>query len=114
MGVNPHVFMLGSDICPELVSIARSRGHEVAACDCLNLPYRSDLFDALICIAVVHHLSTEERRVGAVREMARVLRPGGRMLLYVWAMEQERRKVKVGGKEGGKKEGEYCGVGKGT
>jgi len=85
--------MLGSDICPELTSIGRSRGYEVLVCDCLNLPYRSGQFDCLICIAVIHHLSTEERRQEAVREMARVLCPGGSMLLYVWAMEQEKRKV---------------------
>lgn len=86
---------IGSDICPELVSIARSRGHEVAVLDCLNLAYRAGVFDAVICIAVVHHLSTEERRLTALRELARIVRPGGRMLVYVWAMEQERKKVSL-------------------
>lgn len=85
--------MVGSDICPELVSIGRSRSHEVMTCDCLHLPYRSNLFDGLICIAVIHHLSSEERRLKALLEMARVLRPGGTMLVYVWAMEQQRKKV---------------------
>jgi tRNA (uracil-5-)-methyltransferase TRM9 len=28
----------------------------------------------------------------AVKEMARILRPGGLMLIYVWAMEQSKRK----------------------
>ena len=93
LGVNPCVSTIGSDICPELVSIARTRGHEVAVFDCLNLPYRSNVFDAAICIAVVHHLSTEERRLAALRELARIVRPGGMTLVYVWAMEQERKKV---------------------
>ena len=61
-------------------------------CDCLHLPYRTGLFDAAICIAVVHHLSTEERRLAALRELSRVLRPGGNLLVYVWAMEQDGRK----------------------
>lgn len=85
--------MLGSDICPELVSIGRRRGHEVIISDCLNLPYKTNLFDSLICIAVIHHLSTDCRRLAAIRELVRVLRPGGTMLLYVWAMEQERKKA---------------------
>ena len=93
LGVNTQTCMLGSDICPELVSIARSRQHEVVVCDCLNLPYQSNQFDAAICIAVIHHLSTEERRSDALRELTRIVRPGGRMLVYVWAMEQERKKV---------------------
>lgn len=95
LGVNPGISILGSDICPELVSIGRSRGHEVIVSDCLNLPYRSNLFDGLICIAVIHHLSTEVRRQAAIKEMVRVLHPGGTMLIYVWAMEQERKKVRV-------------------
>ncbi len=97
LGVNPQTYTIGSDICPELVVIGHSRKYEVAVCDCLNLPYRSNQFDAAICIAVVHHLSTEERRVQALRELARIVRPGGRMLVYVWAMEQERKKVNKSG-----------------
>ncbi len=93
LGVNSEVFMVGSDICPELVSIGQGRGHEVITCDCLHLPYRNNQFDGAICIAVIHHLSSESRRVKAVLEMARVLRVGGKMLIYVWAMEQERKKV---------------------
>ena len=88
-----HGYMVGCDICPELVGIAGERGHEVIVADCLNLPYRSDQFDAAISIAVIHHLSSRERRVQALRELVRVVREGGRMLVYVWAMEQKKRKV---------------------
>ncbi len=93
LGVNPQVYAIGSDICSELVAIGRGRSHEVMSCDCLNLPYRTNLFDGAISIAVIHHLSTEDRRVDALRELCRVLRPGGELLVYVWAMEQERKKV---------------------
>ena len=41
----------------------------------------------------MHHLSTEERRLTALREMGRILKSGGHMLVYVWAMEQHRKKV---------------------
>ncbi|XP_070762379.1 tRNA (carboxymethyluridine(34)-5-O)-methyltransferase alkbh8 isoform X3 [Enoplosus armatus] len=33
-----------------------------------------------------------ERRLAAVRELARLLKPGGRVLIYVWAFEQEYNK----------------------
>ena len=107
----PHAFILGSDMCPPLVSIAGGRGHEVLVCDCLNLPYRSNAFDAVLCIAVIHHLSTRERRVDALRELVRVTRPGGKVLVYVWAMEQERKKVEreKGGREGGRVKGKEGG-----
>lgn len=93
LGINENIYTLGSDMCPELVAIARGRGHEALVCDCLELPYQSCSFDAVISIAVIHHLSTEERRESALREMTRLLRPGGQLLVYVWAMEQTRKKV---------------------
>jgi len=63
------------------------------ACDNLALPFKDDCFDAILSVAVVHHFATTERRVNALRELARVLRIGGRMLISVWAMEQRHRKV---------------------
>ncbi|XP_051934526.1 probable tRNA methyltransferase 9B [Hippocampus zosterae] len=92
LGVNEEAFKLGCDVCRPLVDVAGSRGHEVQMCDGLRLPYRDGCFDAVLSIAVIHHLSTKERRIRAIREMARTLRAGGRVMIYVWAMEQKRRK----------------------
>lgn len=50
-------------------------GTEVAVADGLALPYRLGAFDFVICIAVVHHLSTKERRVEAIGELLSRLRP---------------------------------------
>ena len=47
-----------------------------------------------MCIAVLHHLSTPERRLAGLRELVRIIRPGGLVLVYVWALEQEAKKVK--------------------
>lgn len=43
------------------MKICNTRGFEVLACNCLHLPYRDGVFDAAVCIAVIHHLSTEVR-----------------------------------------------------
>ncbi|GIL65797.1 hypothetical protein Vafri_19421, partial [Volvox africanus] len=44
----------------------------------------------VLCIAVLHHLSSRRRRVRLLRQLLRVLRPaGGRALVTVWATEQE-------------------------
>ncbi|KAJ3485488.1 hypothetical protein NLG97_g6806 [Lecanicillium saksenae] len=55
--------------------ICTSGGNEVAVADGLALPYRLGAFDFVICIAVVHHLSTRERRVEAIGELLSRLRP---------------------------------------
>ncbi|XP_061538724.1 probable tRNA methyltransferase 9B [Phycodurus eques] len=90
--INEKAFKLGCDVCRPLVDFAGCRGHEVQVCDGLRLPYRDGCFDAVLSIAVIHHLSTKERRIRAIKEMARTLRTGGRVMIYVWAMEQKRRK----------------------
>ncbi|KAF6724939.1 putative tRNA methyltransferase 9-like protein [Oryzias melastigma] len=90
--INKDVFKLGCDVCRPLVDFAWSQGHEVQMCDGLHLPYRDGCFDAVLSIAVIHHLSTKERRIRAIKEMARTLRVGGCIMIYVWAMEQKRRK----------------------
>lgn len=91
--INPSIFKLGSDHSIGLAEIAKDNGHEVMVCDNLRLPYRDNCFDAIISIAVIHHFSTVKRRIQAVRELARVLRPGGKIMIYVWAMEQKKRQV---------------------
>lgn len=89
--VNSQVYVLGCDYCGPLVEIARRRGCEVMVCDNLNLPFRDQGFDAIISIGVIHHFSTKQRRIRAIKEMARVLVPGGQLMIYVWAMEQKNR-----------------------
>lgn len=52
----------------------------------------SNLFDAVISIGVIHHFSTKSRRSIAIKELCRILRPGGKLMIYVWAYEQITRK----------------------
>ncbi|XP_008180540.1 uncharacterized protein LOC100168523 isoform X2 [Acyrthosiphon pisum] len=92
LSTNPHVFKVGVDRCLRLTEIARSRDSEVLVCDNLTLPFKDCSLDAVLSIAVIHHFSTTERRVCALRELARVLRIGGRIIITVWAMERRHRK----------------------
>jgi alkylated DNA repair protein alkB family protein 8 len=62
---------------------------EVAVADCMSVPLRSNSCDAAICIAVMHHLSTFERRKRCIEELVRIVRPGGQINVQAWAMEQE-------------------------
>lgn len=65
-------------------------------------PLRGGVFDAAISIAVIHHFATAERRREAVRELLRLVRPhGGRVLIYVWALEQPARPNRVFDRETG-------------
>ncbi|XP_068623167.1 serine-rich adhesin for platelets [Battus philenor] len=91
LDLNPSVYTVGGDRCTRLTAQARQQNNEVVLCDNLCLPFRDESFDAVLSIAVVHHFATVERRAMALRELARVTRIGGRLLLTVWAMEHEGR-----------------------
>ena len=84
--------MIGCDRSTKLLSICKTRGHEVFIADCLNTMFRADLFDFAISIAVLHHLSTLKRRQDGIKEILRILKKNGVALLYVWAFEQESTK----------------------
>lgn len=89
---NPLIYTIGVDRCYRLAKFARGKGSEVAICDNLELPFRDESFDAVLSLAVVHHFATTERRVGAIRELARILRIGGRVIISVWALEQRHKR----------------------
>jgi len=113
LAVNPDVFLVGSDRSAALASIARDQritadhaSADVLVADGLALPFRTAAFDFVICVAVLHHLSTRERRVEGLRKLLACVdveeeatdeagggdggrrRPAGRVLAYVWALEQ--------------------------
>lgn len=73
----------------------RHQPHSTIVADILNLPHPHSFFDFAISIAVVHHLSTPARRVQAISEILKTLKPatdqgpGGKALIYVWALEQK-------------------------
>ncbi|XP_054448215.1 alkylated DNA repair protein alkB homolog 8 isoform X2 [Pteronotus mesoamericanus] len=94
LGINKELYMIGCDRSQNLVDICRERQFQAFVCDALAVPVRSGSCDACISIAVIHHFATTERRVAALQELVRLLRPGGKALVYVWAMEQEYNKKK--------------------
>ncbi|KAK0906782.1 tRNA methyltransferase, has a role in tRNA modification, partial [Friedmanniomyces endolithicus] len=90
LSVNPNIFIVGSDRSSNLATISKRHApHSVVVADLLHLPHPPHAFDFAISIAVVHHLSTPERRVEALESILQTLRPGGKVLITVWALEQE-------------------------
>jgi ubiquinone/menaquinone biosynthesis C-methylase UbiE len=84
LGVSPGI-SFGCDICYNLLEIAKSKGHNVVQCDALNTPYKDSFADFVISIAVIHHFATVDRRILAIKEMLRIVKSGGLIMIYVWA-----------------------------
>jgi SAM-dependent methyltransferase len=73
----------GIDPSPSFVAAAQQRfpGVDVRQGTAEALPYDDDVFDAALAQLVVHFMSDP---VGGIREMARVVRPGGVVAACVW------------------------------
>jgi len=79
----PRLRLLGCDISPKALRIAAGRCaayRSVRFCvaDVLSMACKPAAFDAVIGNAVLHHLPVD----GAVREIFRVLKPGGVLALF--------------------------------
>jgi len=54
---------------------------DVLLADALRLPFRTSSCDAVLCIAVLHHISSEARRLQLMQELVRILIPGGKAIV---------------------------------
>lgn len=86
--------VVGFDLSKKLLSIAReklgtARTHWVEGA-IERLPFKESSFDAVLALAVLHHVRGHRHRVAVLRELIRVVRPGGHVLVSVWARDQPR------------------------
>lgn len=88
-GVNPDIISIGCDRSLKLLEVSHDKAYESFCCDAVKLPLTSDTFDATLCIAVLHHLSTIDRRYAVISELLRITKPGGTVLIQAWALEQK-------------------------
>jgi SAM-dependent methyltransferase len=89
--INASVVDVGSDISMPLCQLAGARGRPILCASALSLPIRDSVFDHAICVAVIHHFASAERRARSLRELARILRRGGTAFVTAWATRQPRR-----------------------
>jgi SAM-dependent methyltransferase len=75
----------GIDLAPEALAFCRERGVRVIRASLLVLPFSDRTFDVVTSFDVIYHAWVEDDRA-AVSEMARVVRPGGLLLVRVPAL----------------------------
>lgn len=76
----------GVDLSPLAVATTKRRGGRVSRGNLLSLPYESSSFDVVTSFDVIYHAWVVDD-VQAVRELARVLKPGGVLLLKAPALK---------------------------
>lgn len=76
--------VIALDSSERMVSLARERGVEAVAGDVQALPFADGQFDCVVAAWLFYHVANRDR---AIRECARVLRPGGRFVAATVADE---------------------------
>lgn len=79
--------MVGIDLSIEQLKMNNYSNNDVHG-NMISLPFLNNTFDAIICIASFHHLSTIKEREDCLNEMKRILIKNGKILLSVWSINQ--------------------------
>jgi len=80
-----HGAVSGVELSSASVDLARARNAgEVIAGSVLEMPFAADSFELAVCLDVIEHLADD---VGALRELRRVVMPGGLLLVTVPAYQ---------------------------
>lgn len=88
MLLRPNHF-IGCDNSEHMVKLCQDKGLNVIKGNVIDLPFKEDTFDHTICIAVIHHLASADRRLKSIEEIIRVTKKGGSIMILVWALEQD-------------------------
>lgn len=83
-----NIAVVASDVSLPMARQAGARGLPAIAASATRLPFRDSCFNAAIMISVLHVVPGRDRRVRALAEMRRVLRPEGKALVTVWSKRE--------------------------
>lgn len=78
--------VVGSDFSEGLLRKAKEMrpfGAGLIQSDIERLPFKDGSFDMILCVRVIQHLGPEQQKA-AIREMSRVLKRGGRLILMTY------------------------------
>ena len=80
----PDAVVTGADFCEPMLEVARKRGLEnLVVADGMAMPFEDGAFDV---VTVAFGLRNMADWAGAVREMARVIRPGGTLMVLDFSL----------------------------
>jgi tRNA (uracil-5-)-methyltransferase TRM9 len=86
----------GVDFSSDMLQLARKYAAKfklsvtLVEADARHLPYADDSFEWAIAVATYHHIEDNEERLQALKELWRVLKPGGEAFITAWNRWQPR------------------------
>ena len=86
---------IGIDNCDNFIKICNEKKLKVINSNITKIPLENNSADAIICIAVFHHLYSIQNRIDALIEMKRLVKKNGKILLSVWSINQPKKTRRV-------------------
>ncbi len=59
---------------------------DVVVCDMSNLPFRDRSFNGVLFLAAIHHIQGKENRLNVLKQVKRVLKREGLLVISAWAL----------------------------
>ncbi|MCX6738066.1 MAG: class I SAM-dependent methyltransferase, partial [Candidatus Parcubacteria bacterium] len=87
----------GVDVSGTLIRIANNKypDGKFFVSKPLSLPFENDFFDKVFCLAVFHHIPSRAIRKEFLKEISRVLKPMGKVILTVWDLNDNKKAKKL-------------------
>lgn len=95
LSLNKNLKLYGLDITPKMVDVAKKKFRndpnvEITLGSAIKMPHKDNLFDYVTCASSFHH---HPDPFHSVKEMVRVLKPGGKLLILDMCIEGFLRKL---------------------
>jgi len=87
----------GIDNSEKLIELAKKNNPqaEFQTADALNIPFGDNYFDKVFAIAVLHHIPSLKLRLDFLKEIKRVLKQNGVLILTVWKLSPKKQVWRV-------------------
>ena len=67
---------------------SKKKNKEVIQFNTKTIPFRDNTFDSVISIAVLHHICSKIQRINSIKELVRVTKQKGKILISVWGVHK--------------------------
>jgi len=90
---------VGTDLSVSQIKLARETypDKKFKTSKILSQPFKDDTFDKVFCLSVIHHIPSTDFKIKFLREIKRILKPDGKLVLtswYVWYNPKIRQTMK--------------------
>lgn len=85
-------YFIAGDFCQNFLEMVQKKKNEVIQINVKTLPFRNNTFDHVICVAVIHHIKDKLDQIKAIKELIRVTKRKGTILITVWEVHGEYKK----------------------